>query len=106
MKKATGYLLVALNALIVLFFIFRSQVAFPAWIQSFGRIHPLFLHVPIGVVLLTIVVVFIVRRFATTELVGFLIAFFAVTAAITALMGIVLGNESGYEPDVLNTHRI
>jgi hypothetical protein len=61
MKKAAGYLIVALNALIVLFFLFRDELSFPPVIQSFGRIHPLFLHIPIGVLLLTVVIVFVAR---------------------------------------------
>jgi hypothetical protein len=106
MKKAAGYLIVALNALIVLFFLFRDELSFPPVIQSFGRIHPLFLHIPIGVLLLTVVIVFVARRFASRELVHFLLGFFAVTAALTALMGIVLGAEEGYDADALNAHRI
>jgi hypothetical protein len=106
MKKFAGYLLVAIHALILLFLIFQEQVVFPAWIQSFGRVHPLFLHIPIGVIVVVIVLVFFVQRLAKRKLVKALLLFTAVTAALTALMGIVLGTEEGYDSALLNGHRI
>src|SRR5689334_3694713 len=106
MKKIAGYLLVALNALIFFFIIFQDRLVFPPWIQSIGRVHPLFLHIPIGAIIIAIALVFLVRRLASYELVNALLAFIAVVAALTALMGVILGNEEGYDAGVLNIHRI
>src|SRR5690349_12582435 len=106
MKKIAGYLLVALHALIFFFIIFQERLVFPPWMQSFGRIHPLFLHVPIGAIIIAIALVFFIRRLANYELINALLAFIALVAAVTALMGVTLSNEDGYESEVLNFHRI
>jgi hypothetical protein len=105
MRKTTGYLLISLHTLIVLFFIFHERLWFPPWLQSFGRVHPLFLHLPIGALVITIGVAFF-HRFSLAEgILEFLLAFTALSAAATALMGIVLGAEDGYAPDALDAHR-
>ena len=51
-KKITAYVVVALQILIVVILLFENQVEVPAWLQALGRTHPLFLHLPIGFLLL------------------------------------------------------
>lgn len=104
MKKVTGYLLISIHALIFLFFFFNERLVFPPWIQSLGRVHPLLLHLPIGVLVLTVLLV-LFRR-GNYDLISFLLAFTAVTSAVTALMGIILGAEGGYDSDALHAHRL
>jgi hypothetical protein len=106
MSKITGYLLVALHSLILLFAFFQSGLVFPPWMQSFGRVHPLLLHLPIGALLVVVALVFFGRRFANDGLLNMLLAFTALCAAFTALMGIVLSAEEGYEHNILNVHMI
>lgn len=106
MKKVIGYVLVSLHALLLVFFVFHERLAFSPWLQSFGRVHPLLLHIPIGILVIAGVLVFFKRSEGTSELLTFLLGFVAVTSAITALMGMVLGAEGGYDTDSLSAHRI
>lgn len=99
MQRIVGNILIALNALLLFFLLFGDRMLFPAWIQSIGRMHPLLLHLPIGaIVIATLFLIF--KKDATL-----LIAVAAVTAAITAIMGIVLAKEGGYDETSLAWHK-
>src|SRR5690606_35013492 len=46
--------LFALNVLIVFFLVFEPYLQLPAWLQVLGRMHPMFLHFPIVILLLAV----------------------------------------------------
>lgn len=103
-QRITGNVLFGLNALLLFFLLFDDRMQFPAWIQSVGRMHPLLLHLPIGAVVVVVILLFFKNRFAETA--NGLIALAAATAAVTAIMGVVLANEGGYNEDTLNPHKL
>lgn len=99
-----------LNCLLIFLLIAESGLVVPAWLQVTGRMHPLLLHFPIvlliGYVFLRIVsykktaASASIQAFADdTLLLG------AFTAALTALMGLFLSKEPGYDADTLVWHK-
>ena len=78
------------------------------WIPFLGRFHPVLLHLPIGlfaaVVLLELYV--LVRPVSRIpEKIHFLLTACFYTTAISAVFGVFLSWEGGYETDALNFHK-
>jgi hypothetical protein len=99
----------SLNILILFLLIFRDQLIFPAWVQMLGRMHPLLLHIPIGILILVVLLTLFQKYFvaeATNSIVLFTLYLAALTSALTALMGLVLSGEGGYSEDLLTGHLI
>jgi hypothetical protein len=104
MVNATFATIVLLSFLLI----FEQQLELPAWLQAFGRMHPLLLHLPIGLLLLTALFVFLRRYFEGTSfdlLISFLLHIAVLTASITALMGLFLSREGGYNEQDLLLHK-
>lgn len=85
----------ALNCMLLFLLIFESRLALPAWLQVVGRMHPLLLHFP-----LVLMVLYVVLPKDTRLL---LVAAF--TAVLTAVMGLFLSKEEGYDADALFWHK-
>lgn len=98
-QKITGNVLIGLNALLLFFLLFESRMEFPALIQSIGRMHPLLLHIPIGAVVIAVLGLLFKKD------VWLLLALASVTASLTAIMGIVLAKEGGYDENTLAFHK-
>ena len=90
----------AINCLLLFLLLFESRVVVPTWLQVAGRMHPLILHFPI-----TLVVLFVFQRLVLRRSDNTLLLLAAFTAALTALMGLFLSKEPGYDPDVLFWHK-
>jgi hypothetical protein len=98
-----------LNILILFLFLFRDRLEFPAWLQAFGRMHPLMLHLPIGMLVLMIALIAFKKYFEQAALntsILFALYLTSIASAFTAFMGLVLAGEGGYDPDLLNRHMI
>lgn len=102
-RTIAGYFVFALNTLLLVFFLFGDRMQFPAWLQSFGRMHPLLLHLPIGGVILLVILYFSKKQ---QEIFNDLVLFTALLAALTAVMGFVLAGEGGYDNDTLSNHKL
>lgn len=102
--------LVPLNVLLLFFLIVDSKLVVPAWLQVVGRMHPLVLHFPI-VLILAYAFLLLLMPASIKKQDGYVIALDAVllaaalTAAITALMGVLLSKEQGYDPDSIALHK-
>ena len=90
----------AVNCLLCFLLLFESRLVVPAWLQVVGRMHPLILHFPIA-----LLVVFVFQRWVLRIADNTLLLLAAFTAAVTALMGLFLSREPGYDPDVLFWHK-
>ena len=89
--------LFALNVLIVFFLVFEPYLQLPAWLQVLGRMHPMFLHFPIVILLLAVAL----DIFLPADKDGYrkilLDALFlsgALAASITVIMGLFLSLEA------------
>ena len=97
----------SLNVLLVFLVIFRAGLDVPVWLQPIGRMHPLLLHVPIGLLILTALLVIFKNGFkkkAFHNFLNFVLYFSALTAALTAIMGLLLSMEGGYDETQLTLH--
>lgn len=98
-----------LNILVLFLLIFHERLEFPLWIQSLGRMHPLLLHIPIGIIVLLVLILFFQKYFdrgALDNLVVFILYLSSIAAAVTAFMGLVLAGEGGYNEDLVTAHMI
>ena len=92
---------VAANSLLCFLLLFESALVVPPWLQVTGRMHPLVLHFPI-----VLLILFIGQRlFARANTDNTLLLLTAFAASITAIMGLLLSKEPGYDPDSLRVHK-
>lgn len=100
-KNLVFNITVAANSLLCFFLLFESSLVIPPWLQVAGRMHPLVLHFPI-----VLLILFIGQRlFVRTNTDNTLLLLTAFAASITAIMGLLLSKEPGYDPDSLRVHR-
>src|SRR6185437_3146056 len=104
-------LLFALNIFIIFFLLFGSDIAIPQWLQPLGRLHPLIIHFPIVVLIMAMVMEFFrfKERFRTEKLYHDFTTYLWLTgalfAALTAIMGLFLSKEPGYDGDTVQFHK-
>lgn len=92
---------IAANCLLCFLLLFESALVIPPWLQVAGRMHPLVLHFPI-----VLLILFVGQRlFFRTNTDNTLLLLTAFTASITAIMGLLLSKEPGYDPDALRVHK-
>ncbi|HVZ57847.1 MAG TPA: c-type cytochrome domain-containing protein, partial [Chitinophagaceae bacterium] len=108
-KNLVAASLLPLNVLLLFFLVFSSRLVVPAWLQVAGRLHPVILHFPIVLVLLYAALLLgtpgTYRQERAWQVArDLLLLAGAFTAAITALMGLLLSREPGYDPDSLAFH--
>jgi uncharacterized membrane protein len=100
-----------LNCFLLFLLLFENKLSIPAWLQVAGRMHPLILHFP---------VVLISLYALTTLLFGFtketkddsyknttalLLLLAALSSVVTALAGLFLSREEGYDAEALLWHK-
>src|SRR6266536_6078726 len=91
---------ILLGGIIFLLFIliFQHSVNIPAWLQVVGRMHPLFLHFPIVLLLLSFFTFWLPPRIEHNEIWNIVRLIAALSAVITAIIGLLLSigyNRSG-----------
>ncbi len=104
-------LLFVLNIFIIFFLLFGSSIVIPQWLQPAGRLHPLIIHFPIVVLIMAMVFEFFRHRERFREerlyqeFTTYLWLTGAIFAAFTAIMGLFLSKEPGYDGDTLQFHK-
>lgn len=97
------------QVLLVFLLFFEERIELPGWLQVAGRLHPMVLHVPIGILILLFVFMmlrntFRRRQFRKIVLICLLLA--ALSASVTALFGFFLSINGDYGSDSLRQHKI
>jgi uncharacterized membrane protein len=108
LKKISADTVFVVQILIAFILVFEKSISVPPVLQAFGRLHPLLLHLPIGLLLVTVIVIFTRRYFEGTsleDLLSFLLHFTALTASVTTLMGLLLSLEGTFAADQLRAHK-
>ncbi len=88
---------------------FQNKVSLPPALQSVGRMHPLLLHLPIGLLVISFILwlgrgSIEVNSFQNIFILVLQVTVF--TATLTALMGFFLSREGGYEESILLKHKV
>ena len=107
-KKIIADTVFVVQILIAFILIFESRIYVPSLLQAFGRLHPVMLHLPIGLLLVTTLLIFARRFFegaSLNDLISFLLHFTALTASFTTIMGLLLSLEGTFSADQLQLHK-
>jgi len=95
---------IALNSLLLFLALFGSNMHPPAWLQVLGRMHPMVLHFPIVMACIALLLEWSKEK--TLEVwKDHWLAGTAFSAALTALAGLFLSKEGGYDDSALNWHQ-
>jgi len=73
-----------------------------------GKLHPLIVHLPIGILLLYLILDLLnaaVRVNATKELLKFILVIGIASSLLSLLSGYILSLDEGYNEDILNKHK-
>ena len=108
LKKIISDTVFVVQILIAFILIFEKFIEVPSVLQAFGRLHPVLLHFPIGLLLVTVMLLFIRQFFeekSLDELVIFLLHITALTASFTTLMGLLLSMEGTFGTDQIWLHK-
>lgn len=88
---------------------FQSKVSLPPSMQAVGRMHPLLLHLPIGLLVISFIL-WIGKKNIEAEsfqkIFVLVLQVTAFTASLTALMGFFLSREGGYDENILLKHKV
>lgn len=90
-------------------FAFENRIELPVWLQITGRLHPLLLHVPIGIIVLAVLLLLLRAQFKSKQfalLITYLLLFITLSAAFTALFGLLLAIGGDYGADTLQQHKV
>lgn len=103
-EKIGNIILWALQGFLVFLLIFQSRIELP--IAGIGHLHPLILHLPIGFGVLLLGLFAIQKQLASFEILAdFLLLVTAIFSSLTAILGLFLSKEGGYEAAALDWHQ-
>ena len=100
-----------IQVLLTFLFFAGDKITLPVWLQVAGRLHPLILHLPIGLWILFFTMAMLRNRTSldqkTYDAIAFTILLFAsVTASVTAFFGFLLSVHGDYGSDSVAIHKI
>ncbi|MGR3810732.1 c-type cytochrome domain-containing protein [Jiulongibacter sp. NS-SX5] len=102
------YLLIFLTGLLLILLIFQNSFEIPNLLKPLGRMHPLVLHLPIGVFFICCLALIFRKEFPDelfSRVFGILTILNAFFGVLTALLGLFLSIEPGYDADALYWHK-
>jgi len=88
---------------------FENKVSLPPALQAVGRMHPLLLHLPIGLFIISFIIWLGKKNIEKESFYKIFILVLhvtAFTATLTALMGFFLSREGGYDENILSKHKV
>ena len=104
-NKIVNAILFSGIVLLLFLFVFEDKLQIPVWLQIAGRMHPLFLHFPIVLLILSIIPCWLPDEI-NSNAIWIYIRFVAVlTAIITAMMGMILSIEQSDKGELLTWHK-
>jgi uncharacterized membrane protein len=110
LRPIVVYLTLALNILLIFLSIFEDRVQLPVFLQVTGRMHPAVVHFPLVLVFVVIFLEWITTRKESQppvakEIINYVLYFFALSSAASALFGFFLLREGAYNGDTVALHR-
>lgn len=101
----------ALNCLLLFLLLFENRLSIPVWLQVAGRMHPLILHFPVTLVILYALaeLLFAFKKDNKDDsyknITKVLLLLAALSSVVTALAGLFLSREEGYDAEALRWHK-
>lgn len=98
----------AILVMLLFLLVFQNKVSLPPAVQVIGRMHPLLLHLPIGLLVLAFIFWLWKKNIeedSFRKIFTLTLHVLAFTAALTALMGFFLSKEGGYEEEIFLKHK-
>lgn len=112
MKNTVYNITFGINCLLLFFVLVGKTLAVPTMLQVVGRMHPLLLHFPIVLLVMALVWELFLHKktavgatSANTDIGDYLLLSAAFTAALSALMGLFLSQEEGYNAEAIAWHK-
>jgi hypothetical protein len=103
-KKICESILFGAFFFLLFILVFQQKVLIPNWLQVVGRMHPMFLHFPIVLLLISFITLWLpIQR--ENEWLHFLWLCAALSAVITSIMGLLLSMQESSDSEVLNLHK-
>ena len=103
-EKIGNLILWGLQGFLVFLLIFQSSFALP--LTGIGHLHPLILHLPIGFGVLLLALFGIKKQLLSFEVLAeSLLLLTAIFSTLTAIFGLFLAKEGGYETSALDWHQ-
>ncbi len=106
MNRIVDYSLIFFNCILLILVLFESSIQLPIWLVPSGKLHPLVLHLPIGL-WAGVIILFLARK-RVSEYAYLSRVFWSITAvgaAITALAGMILAIGGDYESSQISNHK-
>src|SRR5258705_7489869 len=88
---------------------FQNKVSLPPSLQAVGRMHPLLLHLPIGLLVISFILWIGKKNIEPAsfqKMIIHVLQVTAFTASLTDLMGFFLSREGGYDENILLKHKV
>lgn len=109
-KRILALALIPLNSFLLFFVLVENMLVVPAWLQVFGRMHPLLLHFPIVLTLIFVAILFLAPKKLFNEqrlreFTEWFLLLSAFTCSVTALMGFFLSRDGGYDQEAIAWHK-
>ena len=104
--RKTGSIVSLAGLVFLLFlFLFEERLHIPSWLQVVGRMHPLMLHFPIVLLVISLVSYWVPKEQGQGYGWELIRLFAALTALLTAIMGMILSIEQADKGDMLVYHK-
>lgn len=97
-----------IQVLLLFLLLVEDRIALPAWLQVAGRMHPLILHLPIGMLILVAALLLFGKQFDVAHnqpVVRFILLLASLSAAVTALFGFFLSLQGDYTGNAMTLHK-
>ncbi|MEJ1237859.1 FN3 associated domain-containing protein [Chryseolinea sp. T2] len=97
-----------IQVLMIFLLLVEERIALPAWLQVAGRMHPLILHLPIGMLILVAALTLFGKQFDVAHnqpVVRFILLFASLSASVTALFGFFLSLQGDYTGNAMTLHK-
>ncbi|MCX6206747.1 MAG: chitobiase/beta-hexosaminidase C-terminal domain-containing protein [Bacteroidetes bacterium] len=104
-RKIVNAILFGGIVLLLFLFLFEDKLQIPIWLQVAGRMHPLFLHFPIVLLILSIISCWLPDEIKNNSVWLYIRSAAAFSAIITAMMGMLLSIEQSDKGEILIWHK-
>ena len=103
-KKIGESILLGTFFFLLFILVFEQKLQVPDWLQVVGRMHPMFLHFPIVLLIVSFVTLWLPIQ-KENEWLYFLWLCAALSAVITSIMGLLLSLQESSDSNILNLHK-